>query len=258
MISVCIIVHNEEKLIKRCLESIKDIGNEIIIIDDYSTDDTISICKKYTNKVYQRRLKNDFAGQRNYAASKAKNEWIFMIDADEFATGKLVDNINRLTMTKKYDVFTFPRTVYYKGKRLKSKVFSETDRVPRLYNKKKAKYVGKVHEIVKASPENICDTNLFIEHKPLVSLFTKEYFKKKALRYLKIDAIDCIEWRASKGFKRKYPLIYLPIGVIGTFIYYIVKGALRDGYAGLKASLYICLYHTYLYYYMHKQNCSKI
>lgn len=83
-LSVCMIVKNEEKVLRRCLESICGIADEIIIADTGSTDKTKEIALEYTDQVFEYEWENDFSKARNFAASKAKGEWILAIDADEF------------------------------------------------------------------------------------------------------------------------------------------------------------------------------
>lgn len=84
LLSVCMIVKNEEKVLERCLRSIHGIADEIIVVDTGSTDKTKEIALQYTDKVYDFEWANDFAKARNYAASKATGEWILAIDADEY------------------------------------------------------------------------------------------------------------------------------------------------------------------------------
>src|SRR5690625_4581747 len=79
LLSVCMIVKNEEKVLERCLESIHGIADEIVIVDTGSTDKTKEIATKYTDKLYDFKWINDFSKARNYAASKAIGEWIFVI-----------------------------------------------------------------------------------------------------------------------------------------------------------------------------------
>lgn len=83
-ISAVLIVKNEEAMLGRCLESIKD-ADEIIVCDTGSTDKTIEIAKKYTDKVYTDfKWCDNFAAARNHAKSKATSDYILSIDADEF------------------------------------------------------------------------------------------------------------------------------------------------------------------------------
>jgi len=82
-ISANLIVKNEAHCIADCLTSIKPIVNEIIIVDTGSTDETIEICKKFTDKIYNFKWIDDFSAARNFAKSKTKLDWILTIDADE-------------------------------------------------------------------------------------------------------------------------------------------------------------------------------
>src|SRR5476649_2486654 len=84
MISAVILTKNEETNIIDCLESIAWC-DEIIILDDYSTDRTLQVIKNFNSrvKIFQRSLNNDFSSQRNYGLSKTKENWVLFIDADE-------------------------------------------------------------------------------------------------------------------------------------------------------------------------------
>lgn len=82
-ISLCMIVKNEEKVLARCLNSIKDIVDEIIIVDTGSTDTTKEIAKEYTDKIFDFNWINDFSAARNYSYSKATMDYILWLDADD-------------------------------------------------------------------------------------------------------------------------------------------------------------------------------
>ncbi|MBQ2578818.1 MAG: glycosyltransferase family 2 protein, partial [Lachnospiraceae bacterium] len=82
-ISLCMIVKNEEMVLERCLESIHDLVDEIIIVDTGSTDDTKSIAAKYTRLIYDFSWVDDFSKARNFAFSKATGDYIYSCDADE-------------------------------------------------------------------------------------------------------------------------------------------------------------------------------
>jgi glycosyltransferase involved in cell wall biosynthesis len=83
-LSVCLIVKDEEKVLRRCLESINGLVDEIIIADTGSTDKSKDIALEYTEKVYDYKWEDDFSKARNFAASKASGEWVMAIDADEY------------------------------------------------------------------------------------------------------------------------------------------------------------------------------
>lgn len=83
-ISLCMIVKNEERLLKRCLSSVASVVDEIIIVDTGSTDATKEIAAEFTDKIYDFAWCDDFAAARNYACSLATKEYIYMPDADEY------------------------------------------------------------------------------------------------------------------------------------------------------------------------------
>jgi len=92
-ISACMMVKNEEELLPQCLESIKDVVDEIIIVDTGSKDGTVEIAKSYGAKVYQHPWENDFSKHRNQSIGYASGDWIFIIDADEELRGDSRDAV---------------------------------------------------------------------------------------------------------------------------------------------------------------------
>lgn len=82
-ISLCMIVKNEETTLSNCLNSVKDLVDEIIIIDTGSSDKTVEVAKKFTQNVHFFNWVNDFSAARNYAFSKASKDYIFWLDADD-------------------------------------------------------------------------------------------------------------------------------------------------------------------------------
>ena len=106
MISVIILTKNEEKNLKKCLESVKWC-DEIIIIDDNSTDKTIEIAKKYKVTIYPHPLNNNFSNQRNFGIFKAKNEWILFVDADEIVSDALTYEISNAIHLKDQNLRNF-------------------------------------------------------------------------------------------------------------------------------------------------------
>ena len=93
-VSVVVITKNESSRISDCLKSV-DWAKEIIVLDDFSTDNTVEIAKRFTDKVFQRAM--DIEGKhRNYAYGLASCEWVLSLDADERVTPDLRDEITRL------------------------------------------------------------------------------------------------------------------------------------------------------------------
>ncbi|MCX7725207.1 MAG: glycosyltransferase family 2 protein [Chitinispirillaceae bacterium] len=115
-LSVTIITKNEEKNIEQCLESVKW-ADEIIIVDAQSTDNTISIAKKFTEKIYIKEWEG-YGKTRNFAISQCKNDWVFVLDADERISCELREEIiERLSnLTSEIRGFSIPRRTRFLGK----------------------------------------------------------------------------------------------------------------------------------------------
>ena len=92
-ISLCIICKDEEKKIARCINSVKEKVDEIVVVDTGSTDNTINIVKELGAKVFEIPWENDFAKARNHAISKCKGNWIVFLDADEYLLGSCLNNL---------------------------------------------------------------------------------------------------------------------------------------------------------------------
>ena len=97
-ISICMIVKNEAETLARCLDSLKGIGDEIIVVDTGSTDETKKIAAKYTDKIYDFKWIDDFSAARNFCFSKAGMDYIYTADADEILDE---DNYHRFMDLKK-------------------------------------------------------------------------------------------------------------------------------------------------------------
>lgn len=121
-ISVIILTYNEEKNIEECLKSVYDWVDEIFIVDSYSTDGTLEIAKKYTDKIYQHPFEN-YAKQFNWALKNLplKNEWIMRLDADERVTPELKEELLKKLPELQEDItgLYVKRRVYFMGRWIK-------------------------------------------------------------------------------------------------------------------------------------------
>ncbi len=114
-ISISLICFNEEKNIRRCLESVKW-ADEIVVLDSFSTDNTLNICREYTGKIFQHKFDGHIQ-QKNRALELCSNEWIFCIDADEVVTDELRDSILKTDLGKNgIKGYYASRRVFYIGK----------------------------------------------------------------------------------------------------------------------------------------------
>jgi glycosyltransferase involved in cell wall biosynthesis len=115
-VSVVIVCYNEEENIERCLRSVTW-ADEIVVVDSFSTDKTVDICKEYTERVYQRKWAGHIQ-QKEYVISLAKNKWVFAIDSDEVVTDELRDEIfaRLATDQNRCDGYFVKRHTFYLGK----------------------------------------------------------------------------------------------------------------------------------------------
>ena len=121
-LSVIILTYNEEKNIEKCLKSLYEWVEEIFIVDSFSTDKTLEISKRYTNKIYQHPFKNH-AEQFNWALDNLslKSKWIMRLDADERVTPELKDELIRKLSNLSCTIngLYVKRRVYFMGKWIK-------------------------------------------------------------------------------------------------------------------------------------------
>jgi len=115
-ISTCIVTYNEEDGIRRCLESVLW-TEEIVVLDSFSTDSTVAICREYTERVYQQAWKGHIE-QKNDCLLLAKHDWVLCLDADEQVSTKLREEIfaEFSPPGPVFDGYFFPRHSYFFGK----------------------------------------------------------------------------------------------------------------------------------------------
>ena len=144
-ISVIILTYNEGLNIENCLKSVVDWANEVIIVDSFSTDKTLEIARKYTNKIAQRTFVNQ-AQQFNWALENLdiKSDWILRLDADEYLTEELKKEITEVLPKTQSEItgYYIKRRVYFMGRWIKHGGYYPTWFL-RLFRKNKAKYEEK-------------------------------------------------------------------------------------------------------------------
>ena len=241
MISVALIIQNEEKNIIDCLDTVSW-ADEIVVVDDYSTDRTIEVINSlpYKNKikVFKRELKSDFSSQRNFALSKTTKEWILFVDADERITKELREEINSLLINKKGHSaagFYIPRRDVMWGKML---MHGETGQVSLLRFAKRNSGIwhGKVHETwVVDGPTEILEN--YIIHYPHPTL---DEFLKEINFYTTIRAKELFDKKINVSGK---DILLYPKG---KFLQnYFLRMGFMDGVEGLIVAI-LMSFHSFL------------
>lgn len=164
-VSLCMIVKNEEDVIANCLESIKDIVDEIIIVDTGSQDKTKEIVKKYTPKVYDFKWIDDFAAARNFSFSNATKDYILWLDADDVILPKDAENFKALkkTLDPSIDSVTAKYNIGFDEYGNVTASYRRNRLVKRSNN---FKWYGFVHEYL-AVGGNIMNSEIAVTHKKL-------------------------------------------------------------------------------------------
>lgn len=161
-ISLCMIVKNEEDVLARCLESVRGIADEIIVVDTGSTDKTVEIARQFTNQVYYFDWRDDFSAARNFAFSFARNDYTLWLDADDLllpadreAFLNLKDNLSPdvdvvlMKYNISFDTQGNPTFGYYRE---------------RLVRTGKFHWEGRVHEIIPPAG-NLLFSNIAVTHR---------------------------------------------------------------------------------------------
>lgn len=164
-ISACLIVKNEEKVLKRCLDCIKVFADEIIIVDTGSTDKTKDIALEYTDKIYDFTWVNDFSAARNESFSKATMDYIYVADADEVIDS---ENIKKLLEIKQVMLPEIEIVqMLYTNQLLHNTTYNyDVELRPKLYKRlRNFRWVDPVHESVALEPV-IYDSDIEIIHLP--------------------------------------------------------------------------------------------
>lgn len=238
-ISAIVLAKNEEDKIVKTVKSLS-FCNEIVVVDDESTDTTAEKARNAGATVFMHPKKSEFAGQRNWAMEQAKNDWILFVDADETVTDELKDEILRNTSSNKseYSAYRLPRRDFFWGREL---YYGETLRarstgIVRLIKKGSGVWTGAVHETFISTGE-VGKLHAFLNHE---SHETLSSFIQDINIYSTIRADELAkEGRTTNWFE----LILFPFS---KFIYtYLILGGFLDGAPGFVYS-FVMSFHSFL------------
>lgn len=230
-LSVVFSVHNEEKLFEEALKSIKGLADEIIVVDNESTDKTVQIAKKYTKSIYEHKnTPNSLNTTKNYGFSKAKSDWILSLDADERVSPELAKEISAI----QYSVFNIQYSPNGYWIPRKNKIFGKwltggiwwPDYQLRLFKKGQGKFLEKHNHEFLTVDGNTVYLNNPLEHYSYTSIV--QYVEKFTYTYLEnevdnqIAAGKKVEW---------FDAIRMPSSDF--VINFFVRQGYKDGLHGL-------------------------
>ena len=231
-ISATIITLNEERNIARAIESLR-CCDEILVLDSGSTDRTLELAEKLGARVVESPWRG-YSGQKNFAAEQAAYDWILSLDADEALSEALEGEIWSLKKRgPEYDAYTMPRLAQYLGRWILHSGWYP-DRKIRLYNRRKARWIGDfVHEALEVKGA-VGHLEANILHFTCESL--SEHLKTMD-RYTTLAAQELVAQKAKIGLSN---LIFDPAWTF--FRAYFLQRGFLDGFEGL------CIAHTAAFY----------
>ena len=226
-ISVIITTFNEAEHIQGVLESVQW-ADEVIVVDSFSTDETVELAAKFPNKILQRKYKGP-ADQKNWAIPKATHDWILILDSDERVTSELRDEITSLFQKPfEKDAFWIPRQSFFMGKKVKYSGW-QGDAVIRLIHKKCRYNSVQVHEEVMTEGIKVGRLKNKLEHYTYKDL---DHFLAKMQRYS--------DWSAQDHFEKtpRVTFFHLYFKPFFRFIkHYFIRFGFLDGKVGFIISV---------------------
>ncbi len=223
-ISVIILTKNSKKYIKKCLQSLTQF-HEIIILDNESTDDTIHIAKTFSNvKIFKSKFIG-FGPLKNLATEQTTNDWILSIDSDEIFNPELVDEIFNLKLDNQ-KIYAIKRQNYYNNKIIKCCGWNN-DYVLRLFNKKMTQFNNnQVHENLEMNQLSV---------KKLNNTFKHYSFSNVSELLQKMDRYSTL-WAKNTPYKGITPIRAFLRGLVTFIKFYILRGGIFSGYLGFLIS----------------------
>lgn len=221
-ISLVLIARNEAHDLPNCLASTKGLVDDIVLVDNDSTDDTVKIAKQFGVKVEQRKF-DGFANQKNHAINMAKNDWILHLDPDESLTPKLKEEIAEVVKTTNFSAFDIPYQNIFLGKKMRFGSFMGEKHI-RLFKKSVSKFGGGlIHEGIEVKGEVGILKNKII-HNSYPNL--EEYFKK-------FNEYTTLSAQKAYQEGKKFTILKLFAFPLNFLKLYVLKLGILDGIHGL-------------------------
>lgn len=256
-IAIVFLTFNSEKTLLKSLINATKISKEIFIVDSYSNDKTIDICKKFKCKIFKRKFEN-YSNQRNWIINKLNRKyfWQLHIDADEILDTQCINAINKIIINEKLKekVFLIRRKYYFLGKKIKYPGLNEWHlRLFQSFSVKCENRLYDQHFITKFKLSKILSG--FIHENDRLNL---NQWKKKHIKWAEFEAkevlkksnkINCFNklsdprhsTRKSKTFFYKMPLF------LRSFFYFIYRYFFKLGFLDGKNGILFCFYHALWY-----------
>jgi len=250
-VSVCTLTFNSERTIRKTLESVKGITDEIIVVDSFSTDRTIEIAKEFTDKIYFKEYK--YHGlQMNYAIGLCTYDWVFCIDSDECLDDNMILHVQRLK-EEGFDgkeAFRLWREWFFLGKPVHAFYpVTSPDKIVRFFNRKYVRFNEKPVHDKPTGHKKYCWLEGRLLHDSTASLHDLyDKLNKYTTRYA--------EGNYSKA--RSVGLKSLLLNPFAAFVkWYLLKKNFLDGTRGFILGMYAAMYTFFKYAKLYHLKISK-
>ena len=236
-LSVVVITKNEEKNIGKCLGSARNWADELLVVDDESGDGTVIEAEKYADRILRRRMDNE-GKHRNWAYAQARNEWVLSLDADEYVTEELKDEISTAIRDPKFHAYSIPLRNYIGGYWVRHSGWYPAGKL-RLFMKSRFKY-----EEVEVHPKVFLEGETGHLTKDIVHRGYPdfEHFLSSLNRQTTLEARKWIQTGRKMSLGRavwrtldRFPRIY------------IGKKGYKDGFVGFMIAFFASLYQIMSY-----------
>ena len=234
-LSITIITYNEERDLPRCLTSLPQ-GAEVIVVDSGSTDRTVEIAKAHGAKVSSSAFSN-YGEQKNKALQQATKNWVFSLDADEEMSAALSlwlqENFAKPAISIHLEGFKVVRQSVFMGKKLR---FGRScNYILSLFRREKAHFAGAIHEkVIISHPQAVVKIKCGVLYHHSYADH-HDYFAKFN-HYTDLFAQQCQQQR------RKVSPLHVLRPLASFFYLYIIRGGFLDGYVGYCLAMYASLY----------------
>ena len=232
MLTVIYTTFNEIDIIGRSLDSLGGLGEEVIVVDSYSTDGTAELLRERPEVTLHQREYRGPADQKNWAIERAAHEWILLLDADEIVTTELRNEVALLLRHRpKKDAYWIHRNNFFMGRRIYHSGWAG-ERVVRFFHRDRARYNdNRVHEEIVLDGLTVGTLAGRLDHYVFKNL---AHFQAKNERYARWSARDK---DARTGRIGPFHLLVKPVW---RFLkHYVLQGGFRDGKEGLILSMII-------------------
>ncbi len=244
-LSAVVICYNEATRISSCLESLSW-ADEIVVVDSFSTDSTVEIARRFTDKVYQHAWQG-YGAQKNIAVSLASHDWILSVDADEVVSRALASEIKELLeQPLRYAAYRIPRISFYMGRFLRHCWYP--DYKVRLFSRQLAHWDSRsIHEAVRVQgPIGTLKGRLLHYSFPSI-----DDHIATIQTYTSLGAAECAQARS------RFVVAKLLVSPVAMFLkLYVLKRGFLDGIPGLIASV-LSAVHEFVKYAKYYELCMR-